>query len=335
MTGALKAFVVPALLAASLHAAAAQTAVAEPPAQQPVAGVIRTWGHGSRNEDFVGSLVRSWESGFRKRHPEVRFETSLLGDKSAIGGLYTGAADLALMERALSAIEKDGYEQIFGRTDPFAVVVATGSLDVSNHAPALVVFVHKDNPIAKLTLAQLDAVFGADHRRSAGNIRRWDELGLAGAWSGEAIHAFGLPITADSSQFFQSAVMGGSQKWTGNLTELSPGRRVLEALANDRHGIAISHLQDGNPGVKPVALAIGDGGPYYEATRQTVLERKYPLVRTVSLYLNREPGKPVDPKLREYLRYILGPEGQGDIARDGGYLPLTPAMAQQEWSKVE
>src|ERR1700687_5069527 len=111
MKGALKAFVLPGLLAVVLHSAAAQPSVAGLPAyetEQQVAGVIRTWGHGSREKDFVGALVRSWEGGFRKRHPAVRFETSLLGDKSAIGGLYTGAADLALMERALSAIEKDG-----------------------------------------------------------------------------------------------------------------------------------------------------------------------------------------------------------------------------------
>jgi phosphate transport system substrate-binding protein len=300
-----------------------------------LSGVIRTWGHGRRGENYIGTLTSAWESGYRKRYPGVRFETSLLGDKSAIGGLYTGATDLALMERELSAIEKDSYEQIFGRTDPFAVTVATGSLDVANHAPALVVFVHKDNPIEKLTLAQLDAVFGADHRRGPRNIRTWGQLGLPADWSAKTIRAYGLAIPEDTSQFFQRAVMGGSQKWTGNLTELATGREVTEALAGDRHGIAISHLQHRNPSVKPVAIALEEGGPYYQATRETVLERKYPLARPVFVYLNREPGKPFEPKVKEYLRYILGAEGQVDIARDGGYLPLTPAAAREELTKVQ
>jgi len=55
----------------------------------------------------------------------------------------------------------------------------------------------------------------------------------------------------------------------------------------------------------------------------------------VSLYINREPGKPIEPKLKEYLRYILGVQGQSDIARDGGYLPLSPAAANEQRRKVE
>jgi phosphate transport system substrate-binding protein len=205
---------------------------------------------------------------------------------------------------------------------------------VPNHAPALVIFVHKDNPLERLTLAQLDAVFGADHRRGAHNIRSWDELGLGAAWAGEPIHAYSAPLPEDAPQYFQSAVMGGSQKWTGNLTELR-GAGVLAALAKDRLGIAISHLQFRNSEVKPIALAPGDSGPYFEPTRETLLEHKYPLARSVRLYINREPGKPVEPRLKEFLRYVLGPQGQGDIARDAGYLPLTPAAAREEWGKVE
>jgi phosphate transport system substrate-binding protein len=308
-------------------------------------GVIRIWGHGARDADFIGPLVASWESGVRKLHPDIRFEASLLGDKSAIGGLYTGAADVAIMERGLSAIEKDSYEQVFGRTDPFEVTVATGSLDVRNHAPALVIFVHKDNPLDKVTLKQLDAIFGADHRRGDRNIRTWGELGIAGEWAGKPINSYGFPIPDDASQFFQKAVMSGSQKWTGNLTELTAaksggksvdaGQRILDALAKDRYGIAISHLQYRNAQVKPLALAIDEAGPYYEATRQTLIERRYPLARSVSVYINREPGKPVEARLKEFLRYVLGTRGQGDIARDGGYLPLTPAAAREEWRKVE
>ena len=324
-------------LAASLFAQAASDA-AQPTQSAPeakVAGVIRTWGHGSRKQDYIGGLAKAWEDGYRKRHPGVRFETSLLGDKSAIGGLYTGAADVAIMERRLSAIEKDSYEQVFGRTDPFAVTIATGSLDVDNHAPALVVFVHRDNPVTQLTLAQLDAIFGADHKRGPRNIRAWGELAAGGAGSGDPIHAYTLPIVSDGSQFFQDAVMGGSQKWTGELTELATGREVLEALAKDRNGIAISHLQYRNPSVKPVALAREDGAPYVEPTRESILERSYPLARPVYIYVNRDPGKPMEPRVKEYLTYILGPEGQADIAREGGYLPLTPAAAREEMRKVQ
>ena len=328
------------------HAQSKPSPLADYQPTEKVAGTIRTWGHGSRDLDFIGPLVRSWESGFRMRQPAVSFETRLNGDKSAIGGLYTAAADLAIMERELSAIEKDSYEQLFGRTDPFAVSVATGSLDRRHHAMALVIFVHRDNPVAKLTLAQLDAIFGADHRRGLNNVRTWGELGLTGEWAAKPINAYGFGIAQDVSQYFQKAVMGGSQKWTGNFKEFGDarqasgklaeaGQRIVAALARDRYGIAISHMAYRTSQVKPLALAVGDGEPYYEPTRETVAQRTYPLTQTVSIYANRAPGQPLDPKLKEYLRYILSRDGQADVARDGEYLPLPADIADQERKKIE
>jgi len=52
-------------------------------------------------------------------------------------------------------------------------------------------------------------------------------------------------------------------------------------------------------------------------------------------YLNREPGRPIDPKLREYLRYTLSREGQEAVVRDGKFLPLTPAVVAEQLRKLE
>jgi phosphate transport system substrate-binding protein len=82
--------------------------------------------------------------------------------------------------------------------------------------------------------------------------------------------------------------------------------------------------------VKPVALAADDGEPYYAATVENARLRKYPLTRATWVFVNRRPGHPLDPKIREFLRYVLSSEGQHDVARGGDYLPLTSdvAMAQ-------
>jgi phosphate transport system substrate-binding protein len=314
-------------------------------AQQQVGGVIRTWGHGRLGSDFIGGLVQSWQRGFRELHPGVDFVTTLRGNDTAIGGLYTGAADIALMERGPSAIELDAYQPIF-KHDPFEISVATGSLDVAHHAPALVVFVHRANPLARLTLAQLDAVFGAEHLRGLASVRTWGELGLRGAWAHLPITAYVANIVQDESQYFEQRVMGGSHRWSGNVREFSDarqadgklveaGQRILNALARDRYGIAVASLQYKNPEVKPLALALDPAGPYVDANRQTVAQRSYPLTRTVSAFVNRAPGQAMEPKLKEYLRYILSAQGQDAIARDGGYLALSPQLAEQERRKLE
>jgi len=307
-------------------------------ADEPLSGLIRTWGHGRRDRDILGSLVRAWQQGFARLNPGVRFETTLRGDATAIGGLYTGAADLALMERPPLAIELDGYQPIFGGA-PFEVMIATGSLDVDDHAFAPVVLVHRDNPVEQLTLAQLDAAFGADRRRGGTPARRWKDLGLGGAWADEPIRLYAPDLDGDVAQFFERTVMSGSQKWASPLSEFHGAQaeaQLATALAKDRFGLGIAGLQHARGrSVKALALATQSDGPFFAASRETVKLRQYPLARSVSIYLNRKPGTPLAPTLKAYLSYLLGPAGQDAIRRDGRYLPLTPELARRELEKLQ
>jgi phosphate transport system substrate-binding protein len=55
----------------------------------------------------------------------------------------------------------------------------------------------------------------------------------------------------------------------------------------------------------------------------------------VYFYIDREPGKPVDPKVKEFLRYILSREGQDAVQRDAKYLPLTAETVRAQLKKIE
>src|SRR5438270_177317 len=74
-------------------------------------------------------------------------------------------------------------------------------------------FVHRDNPLARLTFAQLDALFGAEHRRGQENIRTWDQLGLSGEWSGRPIAIYQGVLDAAPAFYFSIEVMKGSLLW--------------------------------------------------------------------------------------------------------------------------
>ena len=43
----------------------------------------------------------------------------------------------------------------------------------------------------------------------------------------------------------------------------------------------------------------------------------------------------LDPKVREYLRFIVSREGQEAVMRDGKYLPLTAEAARAQLKKLE
>jgi phosphate transport system substrate-binding protein len=293
----------------------------------------------------MGKLVRSWEEGFRKFHPGVQFENRMYGTASAMGALYAGVGDLAIMGREIWPYEVTTFEKFF-HYPPLGVDITTGSLDIRNMDFALNVFVHKDNPLARLTMTQVDGVFGSEHRRGPRNIRTWGELGLSGEWKDKRIHVYGFPVNRGFAVFFQDAALGGSHKWNCDLKEffdlrqpdgslLDGGQQVLDALAQDRYGIAYSNLRYRNAQVKALALATTDDGPSYEATKDNLIRRNYPLTRFITTFVNRAPDRPLDPKVKEFLRYILSREGQQAIVRDGNYLPLSEDGIRAQLRKLD
>ena len=312
-----------ALLAAASFAGAQQ------------ANVIRVWGHGHPGRDDMGGLVRAWEDGFRKAHPEfrgVRFENTLTGDASAIGGLFTGAAEVALIDRPPLAIEVDAYQQGAGH-DPTGVAVATGSLATPHHAPALAIVVPKANPLSSISLQQLDAVFGADHRRGTVRVHTWGELGLTGEWASRRVRLYGFGINRVQSQLFEKDVMKGSQKWREGLHEIADGdekapAKIAAVVAADPDAIGITSMDGiGSAAVRvlPVLEGLGDAAAPTEATLSAAT---YPLRRTVYAYFNRDADKKMNGVVKAFLDYVLSEQGQA-VVKANGYLPLTPASGHE------
>src|SRR3989475_4229729 len=340
-------------------------AVAPPlPAYQPqaeVSGTIRNFGSG------LGGLIKLWEQGFAKVQPAVRFDDHLPTSDAAIPALVTGVADLAPDGGEATLTESLSFYEVHGHA-PTDVVVATGSFDVEGHSNGLVVFVHKDNPIEKLTLSQLDGIFGAertggmrgfkwtpaDARGAQGDIRTWGELGLTGEWADTPIQTYGH-APSGTARFFQAAVLGNGDKWNPNFREfVETGSKMIadedraeqrlglvhmlrDELANDRSGIAWTVMPQakGIAGTKAIALAPRQGGAYVFPSRETFQDRTYPLVRSIHIFLDRAPGRPLEPRLREFLRFVLSREGQEIVARDGGYLPLTAAMVVEPVKRLD
>ena len=309
------------------------------PARQ-VEGTVRLWGHGRRDADVLGGLVAEWQAGFHAAQPHAAVVATLRGDATGLGGLYTRAADVALMERDALPIEIDGYLPVMGHA-PLQVEIATGSLDRPDHAFTPVVYVHQGNPLPHLTLAQLDAVLGADRRLGGAPVRTWGDLGVAGAWKDRPIAIYTFGLDQDVNRFIEKTVLGGSQKWAGNLHEFedrpgSPaGRQIADALARDPYGIAVGCLCGAAPELKVLPLAFDARGPFVAPTAESVQRRQYPLARPVSMFVDRAPGRDIAPAPAEFIAYVLSADGQAAIAHDGGYLPLTPELAHREQEKIQ
>jgi phosphate transport system substrate-binding protein len=347
-----------ALALGAILLAVAPARAAEPdlaPAYQPsrpVTGTIRSWGHG-----FLRPMMKLWEEGFQKYHPGVRFEDRLVTSAAAIAGLYTQRADLGVLAREITPPEVAAYEKMAGqKLTP--VTVLTGSYGNQDKIMALGIFVNQDNPVSRLTFAQLDAIWGAEHKRGApANIRTWGQLGATGEWSGQPIHPYsGLAFEAPA-YFFSQTVMKGSVLWNEALRQcendeeeipsfgdekvtpkitrhIDAYQKVVDAVGADRLGIGLAGAGYRNPRAKLVALAVDEDGSYVEATRENVADLSYPLARAVRFYINKGPAIPADPNVLEFLRFILSREGQALVAREGDFLPLPAAVVRAELTKL-
>ncbi len=313
-------------------------------------GVIRTWGN-----PHMGEMMKRWEAGFQRYHPGVYFSDNLKSSAMAIAGLSEWTADLALMGRQIYTFE---YYGIYRRSLmlPVEIEVATGSLDVPAKSFAVAVFVHQGNPLKQLTLAQLDGIFGAQReggwqgmkwergvaRGPEKNIRTWGQLGLTGEWTDKPIHLYGPPgLYPGGYSFFQRKVLGGADTWAEGLMEFADRQEMMAALSRDPYGIAYTGLCYQTPQSKVLALAENAAGPFIRPTRESVATRTYPLSRPVYMYFAPDtPGgeaadPKADPKVREFLRYILSREGQADVAGEGDYLPLSATVVQEQLRKLE
>jgi phosphate transport system substrate-binding protein len=96
----------------------------------------------------------------------------------------------------------------------------------------------------------------------------------------------------------------------------------------------VSFHQGFPPSVKVLAVSKGDHGPYVEYNMDTLQQRAYPLWGDQSFWISVKPGEKADPKVREFVRFVLSREGQELVQRDGKYLPLPAQSAAQELAKL-
>lgn len=320
-----------------------------------VSGTIRMWG---ANYFTDSPLAGYWEKQFQQHHPEVKFDFNLRTSQHAISSLIYGVSDVSPLGRQITNAERLAFQREFNY-QPLGIVAVTGSQTLSGWNPAVGIFVHKSNPVAGLTINQLDGIFGAE--RSGGwtgiewdesvargpekNIRTWGQLGLTGEWKDRPINIFGYTLKYNFPDEMHTRVFKGGFKWNERLREFAnktnadgslyiAAQQMMDALAKDPY--AIAYIAGGvsilSPQVKVLPLADGGGvnATFVAPTIENIQNRSYPLYADVFFFVNRPPKKPLDPKVREFIRYVLSREGQMQVVRDGKYLPLTAAVVREQ-----
>jgi len=342
-----------------------------------VAGGLRI--AGSELKGNVDLLVE----GFKKVQPDAVVTTNFMtSSEGALGMMFSGASDVAPMGDDAKIPDQMPFYNTF-RYVPTEISIATGGYDQRGTLFAWAIIVNKDNPITKLSMDQLDRIFGSERtggwevganadnnllftskyaRGPETNIRKWGQLGPTGDWADKEIQTYGY-VAPGFATSFERLVMHWSVKWNPNFKEYVEtkeatadaaglavnSQRMYEALEKDKYGIgwgALMHVNGtcvnpdgtkcpGYRGLKVIALSKTQEGPAIPLTADNVKNRSYPLIRDAYIYVNKAPGRPMDPKVREFLRFVLSREGQEIIQKAGVYTPIPAAYIREQLKKLD
>jgi phosphate transport system substrate-binding protein len=256
--------------------------------------------HGVRMEgsNTMMNLAQAWAEKYHKAHPETTIDV-LGGDSAAgIASLIEGTCDLANASREMEPNERERIKTKYG-VDAQAHIVGFD---------ALAVYVHKDNPLDSISIEELAEIYGEN-----GKINKWSQLGVNSKGLRKAkIIRVSPPNSSGTYAYFQEAVLENKRDYKlGSIDQI--GSKDL--VATIRNAIGYGSLGNVAPGVKMLKISAKKGEPGIAPTVEK--ETCYPLTRSLLIYTAGEPKG----QAKEFLDWILGPEGQGLVAQLG-YVPV-------------
>jgi len=277
----------------------------------------------SVGSDTLNNLMTLWAETFQKFYPSAKIQIEGKGSSTAPPALIAGTAQLGPMSREMKGTEIDGFEKKYGyKPTPIRVAV-----------DGIAIFVNKDNPLDKITLPQVDAIFSSTRKGGyPTDVRTWGDLGLKAEWSAKPISLFGRNSASGTYGYFKEHALAKGD-FRDTVKEQPGSASVVQGISEDRFAIGYSGVGYRTSGVKSLKLAEKDGAPYIEDSPENVLSGKYPLSRYLYVYVNAPPGKPLDPLVREFLEYVLSSEGQQIVVKDG-YIPIPAAVQREEAAKL-
>jgi phosphate transport system substrate-binding protein len=278
----------------------------------------------SVGSDTLNNVMTLWSETFQKLYPNVKVQIEGKGSSTAPPALISGTAQLGPMSRSMKSAETDEFEKKFGyKPTPLRVAV-----------DALAVFANKDNSLACLSLPQVDAIFSKSRRRGfREDITKWGQLGLKGDWAQRPISLYGRNSASGTYGFFKEHALGNGD-YKDSVKEQPGSASVVQGVTVDRDGMGYSGIGYVTPGVKALALSEKEGGACVEGTAQNAYAGKYPLSRFLYVYVNKAPGKALDPLTQEFMKMVLSREGQEVVVKDG-YFPVLAGTADEELKKLE
>jgi len=248
------------------------------------------------------NLAQAWAEEYAQAQPAISVEVSGGGTGTGVAALLSGTADIANCSRQLEPAEAAQVKAATGQ-EPQQHIVGYD---------ALAIFVHRDNPLEEITLAQLAAIY-----REKGTVKWWTDLNvqIPGCRSNEMI-LVSRQSNSGTYHYFREAILGKTGDFKLGTLDLHGSKDVVELVGRTPCAIGYSGMGYATAQVKMLRVARQAGQPAFPPTVEHTQNNSYPIARPLYMYTR---GTPTDT-VNAYLRWIQSEAGQ-EIVLLTGYVP--------------
>ena len=290
------------------------------------------------SSDVLTVLVGKWFERFKTYHPDVNLSIAppYAGSLGAIE-LVKENLDFVFVSRELKPDDMTAFKAKFGY-DPASIPVVGGSYRHFGALDAMAFYVHKDNPLEKITYDQIDAIYSSTHHRGGKAITKWGELGLTGEWADKPIKVWGIKPWNGFEEFIRQRVLskdGKRGEWREDVNFEKVVFPMAKRVADDKFALGYTGIAYLDQPVKVIPVAENANGPFIAPTYENVALATYPLSRLIFFNVNKAPGKPLPPAIDEFLRFVLSKEGQQVVLDHAIYIPLRANQAQASRTQLD
>jgi phosphate transport system substrate-binding protein len=257
----------------------------------------------NKGSDTLVNVAQAWAEAYQEVQPAVVVAVSGGGSGTGIAALINGTVDIANASRAIK--DKELALARENGQDPVMHVVGYD---------ALAVFLHADNPIDSMTIADLREVYV-----DGGQSVSWTDLGVeVPGCKGQEIVVVSRQNNSGTYAYFREAVLGDADFRLGTR-DMHGSKDVVDLVEHTPCAIGYSGLAYAIDDVKMPCIAASPGAECIAPSVATAADGSYPIARPLMMYTNGEPAGHIG----EYMNWIKSDAGQC-IILNKGYAPFRP-----------
>jgi len=247
-----------------------------------------------KGSDTMVIMAQRWAEAYMAKHPGAVIQVTGGGSGTGISALINGTTDICDASRPMKSGERAKLKERY----------ATLGVEIKSAKDGLSLYVNDASPVKELSLQQIKGIY-------LGQIKNWKEVGGPDS----KIIIYGRENNSGTYTYFKDNVLGGAD-YTPSMQSMPGTAAVVNAVAKDANGIGYGGMAYAK-GIRLLAVKKDAATPGVVPSEATVKDNSYPITRYLYMYTANRPSGAV----KEYIDWILSPEGQAIVAQVG-YFPV-------------